>query len=108
MTPSGVKKFGHKAQSTKGSNHPSDILPGLEAVDKQGGSHPPAAPAPGGSDKHIKSVKRGDGTETLQGTKVVHKQGSIPKAPGSPPKNYPKEIRQHSGLKAPKSGKQPK
>ena len=101
------KKYGHKAQSTKGKFHPDDIMSGLETVDKQGGSHPPAAEAGGGSDGHIKSVKRGDGTENME-ARGSKKRGQGITVPYSGSKNYPKELRQHSGLKAPKSGKSPK
>ena len=107
MTPTGVKSYGHKSMSDKGSKHPSSIASGLQTVDKQGGSPPGAMEAGSGSDKHKKSVKRGDGTENLKadGSK---KRGSILKAPGSGSSHLPGEVRKHSGTKAPKSVKQPK
>ena len=106
MTPSGVKKFGHKSQSTKGSFHPDKIGSGLATTDSLGGSHPPAMEAPGkGSGGPPRGVVRGDGTEKLQGTKVTKKRGSGTPAPGKGSTHWPGEVRKHSGTKAPKSVK---
>lgn len=82
-TPSGVHKYSHQHKSDKGSKHPSGIGPGLEDVQGDGGSSPEVPSATKGSDKHLKGVKRGDGTETRKGTKVQHKQAKVsqPKAP---------------------------
>ena len=101
------KKYGHKAQSTKGSKHPDSIMPGLETVDKLGGSQGSDMKMGKGSDGHKKSVKRGDGTSNME-ARGSKKRGDGIKVPYSGSKNYPGELRQHSGLKAPKSGKQPK
>ena len=107
MTPSGVSKYSHKSLGAKGKAHPSSIKSGLAGVDKQGGGPSPNPSSTGSGDGHIKGVVRGDGTETLQGTKVSKKHGSGTPGPGSGSKNYPKDLRQHAGTKAPKSVKQP-
>ena len=107
MTPTGIKSFGHKSKDDSGKFHPDDITSGLETVDKKGGSGPKEMKTGKGSNSPPKGVVRGDGTESLKGIKVVHKQGSIAKAPGSGSQHIPGEVRKNSGLKAPNSGKQP-
>jgi len=107
MTPTGIKHFGHKSKSDSGKFHPDDIGSGLETVTKQGGSGPKAMKAGKGSNSPPRGVVRGDGTESLKGIKVVHKQGDIAKAPSSGSQHIPGEVRKNSGLKAPNSGKQP-
>ena len=108
MTPSGVRSYSHKAKNDDGKFHPSSIASGLETVEKQGGSPPPAASSGKGSTNFPKNVVKGNGTESLKGTKVVKKRGERGKVPYSGSTNYPGNVRKHSGLKAPHSGKQPK
>ncbi len=104
--PSGVKRYGHKSMEDTGKFHPDDIASGLETVDKLGGSPPPAQSAGSGSNSPPRGVVRGDGTENMEagGSK---KRGSIPSAPGSGSNHIPGDVRKHSGLKAPRSGRQP-
>ena len=104
-TPSGVHTFGHKHKSDKGSKHPSSIGPGLEKTSGEGGSSPEIPSYTKGSDGHLKSVVRGDGTETRRGTKVVHKQKTGGSIPSGDKESIPSGVKQHSGLKAPKSVK---
>lgn len=102
--PSGVRTFGHKTMSDKGSKHPDTIGSGLQGVDKQGGgSTDVKGYAAGARSTQPKGVIRGDGTETLRGTEVKHKQGSGTKTVYSGSKHYPSEVRQHDGRKAPRS-----
>lgn len=101
------KKYWHKAQSTKGKFHPDEIGSGLETVEKQGGSQGSDMEMGRGSDGHKSSVKRGDGTENME-AKPSKERGKGITVPYSGSKSYPGETRQHSGLKAPHSGKQPR
>ena len=105
--PEGVHKYGHKSVDDKGSKHPDSISPGLQGVDKLGGSSPDVEKGfdAGASTSVPKGVERGDGTETLKGTDVTHKQAQIKQPPRSGKKRYPSEVRQHDGRKAPRSVK---
>jgi len=98
-----MRKYGHKSMSDKGSAHPEKIGPGVQTVDKQGGSNPaiPMDFAGGGSESQPAGVKRGDGTEHRGETpKHLHtKNTKVPTARGN---DIPSGVRQHSGLKAPK------
>ena len=106
--PGGVRSFSHKAMSDKGSKHPEDVGSGLAGVERTAGGKS------GGGDKDFAArakasqpsgVVRGDGTETLKGTKVVHKQSKVTQPPRSGSKRYPGEVKQHDGKKAPRSVK---
>lgn len=108
MTPSGVKSYGHKSSSDKGKFHPSTIASGLETVDKKGGSPPGPAKTGRGSNSPPRGVVRGDGTESLKGTKVQHKDGKRASLGGSGSSNIPGGVSKHDGFKTPHRGKQPK
>jgi len=107
MSQTGIKRFGHKSSSDKGRFHPSDIGSGLETVDKMGGSEPRAATSGRGSNSPPRGVVRGDGTESLKGTKVQHKNGKKMSAPGSGSSHIPGDVSKHDGFKTPRHGKQP-
>jgi hypothetical protein len=107
-TPSGVHSYGHKSKPDDGSKHPDTIGPGLEAVSGEGGSSPKVPAYTKGSDGHNKSVKRGDGTETRRGIKVVHKQSKVSQPKASKDTNaLPKGdgLHCHDGKSVPKSVK---
>lgn len=81
--PKGVHTFGHAHSSDKGSKHPSDIGPGLETTESEGGKDASLPSYTKGSASFRKGVVRGDGTERRRGTKVVKKSNS-PKQPKAP------------------------
>jgi hypothetical protein len=104
--PSGVDSYGHKKSENKGKAHPKKVGGHVSMV--EGNASFPKEYTDfkvGPKQSTPKNARGGDGTATLRGTKVVHKQKREQGPGGSMRSVLPSDVRKHKGTSAPRKVK---